>query len=262
MFGSPGQAYEPCTEDIIVSEINYASIPTANSGDWFEIRNVGSTMRDLSGWRLRDDNWLAPFTLPDGTTLEAGASIVVCASIDLFDAIHNNVPNRFGNMPFALSSEGELIRVYDATDKLSFSVYYQTESPWPTSANEGGYTLEWNQDASDINSDEAWFAGCVLGSPGTVFIPCDTTLVADSESANAISVYPIPASDRLYVQFPNAENCTLKLYNMNGAVVREQKVSNTTLAQVNTLSLTQGIYILQITQGIQQWNQRIIVTGE
>ena len=262
MFGSPGQAYEPCTEDIIVSEINYASIPTANSGDWFEIRNVGSTMRDLSGWRLRDDNWLAPFTLPDGTTLEAGASIVVCASIDLFDAIHNNVPNRFGNMPFALSSEGELIRVYDATDKLSFSVYYQTESPWPTPANEGGYTLEWNQDASDINSDEAWFAGCVLGSPGTVFIPCDTTLVADSESANAISVYPIPASDRLYVQFLNAENCTLKLYNMNGAVVREQKVSNTTLAQVNTLSLTQGIYILQITQGIQQWNQRIIVTGE
>jgi hypothetical protein len=260
MFGSPGQAYQPCSEDIIVSEINYASIPSANSGDWFEIRNVGNTTRDLSGWRLRDDNWLAPFTLPEGTVLEAGASIVVCASTDLFDAIHNNVPNRYGSMPFALSSEGELIRIYDSTDKLSFSVYYQTETPWPTSANQGGFTLEWNTAATDINSSEAWFVGCLLGSPGTIFIPCDTTSVSNVANTNDISVYPIPAYDHLYVQFPFAGDFILKLYNMNGSLVKEEKVSRTSLARINTRSLTQGIYILQINQDNQQWNQRIIVS--
>jgi hypothetical protein len=260
MFGSPGQAYQPCSEEIIISEINYASIPTANSGDWFEIRNTGSTTRDLSGWRLRDDNWLTPYTLPEGTLLDAGASIVVCTSTDLFDAIHNNVPNRFGNMPFALSSEGEIIRVYDAADKLSFSVYYQTQTPWPTSANEGGYTLEWNANTTDVNSSDTWFEGCILGSPGTIFIPCDTTSVSNVANTNDISVYPIPASDRLYVQFPFAGDFTLKLYNMNGSLVKEEKVSRTSLARINTHSLNQGIYILQINQDNQQWNQRIIVS--
>jgi hypothetical protein len=262
MFGSPGHGYEPCSEEIIVSEINYASIPSANSGDWFEIRNIGSSTRDLSGWRLRDDNWLTPYTLPEGTIIEAGASIVVCTSTELFDAIHNNVPNRVGNMTFALSSEGEIIRVYDDTDKLTFSVYYQTEMPWPASANEGGYTLEWNSTAADINSSEAWFEGCFLGSPGTIFIPCDTTSVSGYADEQPISIYPIPATAFLHVQLPTTEDCKIQLYNMNGALVLEQHVSQTIFANVQISSLTQGMYILQIQQANHQWNQRISVIGE
>ena len=74
MFGSPGTGYLPCEEEIIISEINYASIPSANSGDWFEIRNIGNSSHDLSGWTVRDSEWNNSFTLPDGLVVEANAS--------------------------------------------------------------------------------------------------------------------------------------------------------------------------------------------
>jgi len=262
MFGSPGIAYQPCVNEIVVSEINYASIPSANSGDWFEIRNIGNETRDVSGWKLRDDGWNTALTLPAGSVLTPGASLVICASITQFDAVHSAVENRFGDMPFGLSSEGELIRIYDEQDKLNFSVYYQTESPWPLEANEGGYTLEWNPEANDINSSEAWFAGCVLGSPGTVYAPCDTTFVQNPSLQQKLSVYPNPASGSFFVQLPTSKDCSLKLINMNGAIVLEQQLSHTSFARIACNQLSSGIYILQITQADQQWNQRINLSGE
>jgi hypothetical protein len=262
MLGSPGSAYAPCEEEIVISEINYASAPSANSGDWFEIRNVGSTTRDLSGWKVRDDDWNSYFTLPQGAVLDAGESMVVCSSTNFFDAINAGISNRFGDLPFGLSSSGELIRLYDATDKLNFSVYYQTTSPWPTAANESGYTLEWNPEADDINSSEAWFAGCVLGSPGTVYIPCDTTFVQNPSLQQKLSVYPNPATGSFFVQLPASDDYNLKLINMSGATVLDEQLTNTSFAHVECGALSAGIYILQITQADQQWNQRINLTGE
>jgi hypothetical protein len=262
ILGSPGQAYEPCEEEIVISEINYASAPSANSGDWFEIRNVGNSTRDLSGWKVRDDDWNSYFSLPQGAILNAGESMVVCTSTGLFDAINADISNRFGDMPFGLSSSGELIRLYDETDKLNFSVHYQTEAPWPTSVNESGYTLEWNAETNDINSSLAWFAGCLLGSPGTVFIPCDTTFVNDSRLTHNLSVYPNPASGSFFVQLPSSEKSSLKLIDMSGAIVLEQQLSHTSFAHITCNQLSSGIYILQITQADQQWNQRINLSAE
>jgi hypothetical protein len=172
------------------------------------------------------------------------------------------VPNRIGNLAFGLSENGELIRLYDATDKLNFSVYYQTASPWPTPANESGFTIEWNSEASNVNSSEAWFAGCVLGSPGTIFIPCDTTFVQNTSLQKQLSVYPNPASGSFFVQLPASDDYNLKLINMNGATVLDQQLTNTSFALVECGELSTGIYILQITQANQQWNQRINLSGE
>jgi hypothetical protein len=211
---------------------------------------------------VRDDDWNSYFTLPQGATLDAGASMVVCSSTNLFDVIHGGISNRFGDLPFGLSSSGELIRLYDATDKLNFSVYYQTASPWPTSANESGFTIEWNSEASDVNSSEAWFAGCVLGSPGTIYIPCETTFAQNPSLQQTLSVYPNPASGSFFVHLPVSDNFSLKLINMSGATVLDQQLTNTSIALVECGELSAGIYILQITQADQQWNQRINLSGE
>ena len=47
MGGSPGTAYIPCEDDIIVSEINYHSSDDHDAGDWFEIKNQLSSPVDL-----------------------------------------------------------------------------------------------------------------------------------------------------------------------------------------------------------------------
>ena len=262
MFGSPGQGYQPCFNEIVVSEINYTSIPSANSGDWFEIRNIGNETRDVSGWKLRDDDWNTAFTLPAGSVLTPGSSLVICASATLFDAVHSAVENRLGDMPFGLSSEGELIRIYDDQDKLNFSVYYQTESPWPLDANADGYTLEWTADASNVNSSEAWFAGCVLGSPGTVFTPCNTTQAQEETPARSPLFYPNPASSFLFVQLPENTTGTVRILDTQGSLVLAQQLPATNLVRIETETWPAGIYLVQITQANQQWNQRVIITAE
>jgi hypothetical protein len=262
MFGSPGQAYAPCQDDIVISEINYASGPSANTGDWLEIRNTGTTQRNISGWKVRDNNWELPFTLPEGTLLDAGASLVICNTTDLFDAIHNNVPNRVGNMPFGLSESGEMIRIYDNSDKLNFSLYYQTSTPWPLGPNEGGYTLEWNAAASNVNTADAWFEGCVLGSPGTVFIPCETTSVLNLESQALITVYPNPVTSDVFIQLPFSESGEVKILTMNGETVLRQSIVQTNSIRIAMNDLAAGLYIIQINQEENQWNQRVLKIGE
>jgi hypothetical protein len=43
MQGSPGVAYAPCDEQVIVNEINYHSADAHDAGDWIEIRNQYNT---------------------------------------------------------------------------------------------------------------------------------------------------------------------------------------------------------------------------
>jgi hypothetical protein len=165
-------------------------------------------------------------------------------------------------MPFALSSEGELIRIYDEQDKLNFSVYYQTASPWPLEVNTNGYTLEWTADADNVNSSEAWFAGCVLGSPGTVFIPCDTTIVQEEGTTRNPSIYPNPAKSFLYVQLAQNASGSLRILDTQGLLVLEQQLPATNLVRIETETWPAGIYLVQITQANQQWNQRVVITAE
>jgi hypothetical protein len=262
MFGSPGTAYLPCPEEIIISEINYASIPSANSGDWFEIRNIGNSSHDLSGWTVRDSEWNNSFTLPDGLVVEANTSVVVCSSTALFDAVHNAIPNRIGDMPFGLSNAGELLRIYNEEDKLSFSVYFQSDNNWPTTPNGEGYTLEWNAEATDINSSEAWFAGCLLGSPGEEFEECITSEVYNQTSSHsALLVYPNPASTELNFLLPENQSTGLSIYDSHGALVHQEQFTSTHQHRVATHSWRSGVYHIQLQQNNQQWTKRIIIAN-
>jgi hypothetical protein len=46
--------------------------------DWFELVNVGPTTIDISGWKMLDnDDTHAPYVFPSGTTIAAGAYLVV-----------------------------------------------------------------------------------------------------------------------------------------------------------------------------------------
>ena len=262
MFGSPGEAFTPCNHTIVFSEINYESAPTADAGDWVELRNVSNQTQDISGWLFRDSQDDNAFLIPESTVLEPGEMIVLCRSSNQFDIVHGSVSNRIGNLAFGLSENGELIRLYDTQGKLNFSTYYQNNEPWPQEANAMGYTLELLDSSGNVNSGENWFAGCVLGSPGTIYIPCNTTFAQNTSLQKQLSVYPNPASGSFFLQLPASDNYNLKLINMNGATVLDQQLTNTSFALVECGELSRGIYILQITQADQQWNQRINLSGE
>lgn len=82
----------------------------------------------------------------------------------------------------------------------------------------------------------------------------------ESRRANAISVYPNPASYTLMVDMhaPGGANTSIKLYDIEGRMVFEQRqLHSRTVIDVSTYS--KGIYVLEYTADGQATRQRVVV---
>jgi len=91
--GTPGAANAACGIDegdgptdrygsVIVTEFMADPGDVADDlGEWFELSNVGADDVDLSGWTVIDNGRNA-FTVPDGTTIVAGGTLVLGRSDD------------------------------------------------------------------------------------------------------------------------------------------------------------------------------------
>lgn len=258
MLGSPGEAYTPCNSPIVFSEINYASAPSADAGDWIEIRNVSNESHNLSGWILRDGQDNSAFLIPQGTALQPGEMIVLCRNTDQFDAIHQSVSNRVGNFSFGLSENGELTRLYDNEGKLKFSVFYQTQEPWPTSPNGSGYTLELLDSTGSANSGSAWFAGCLLGSPGNYYTPCIPDAVEAVGENIIIGLFPNPAEERLFLRIPETMHGQLqaRISDLSGKTIHSENIAlPRTNFSLDVSAWNPGVYILSLTNASFTWHQ-------
>jgi CotH kinase protein/Lamin Tail Domain/Chitobiase/beta-hexosaminidase C-terminal domain/Divergent InlB B-repeat domain len=168
MGGSPGGPYQSCDPDIIISEINYKSATNANAGDWIELFNNTNNAIDLSGWLIGESTGNI-FQIPQGLGLAQNSRIVIYQDNVLFSSQFPLVSNKTGPMIFGLNGDGDVIRISDSTGKLVMSVCYNDTAPWPLTPDGGGYTLEYNLNAANVNDGVNWFAGCPGGSPGTAY---------------------------------------------------------------------------------------------
>ncbi len=85
--------------------------PQGDSDDWIELTNVSDEQVDLSGMFLSDDTEdLHKWSLPGGTVLAPGASLVVWADDD-----EGDTPGLHAN--FKLSQSGEVVTLTDAASK-------------------------------------------------------------------------------------------------------------------------------------------------
>ena len=101
-----------------------------------------------------------------------------------------------------------------------------------------------------------------LGPGGLSFLSCvhvnDTLLYIANANAGCnlyyvhineanfsryINIYPNPAKDYIYIDFPEEKIKSIKLYNLLGVLLKEQKSNKTS---VDISSLPQGIYLLSI----------------
>ena len=159
----------PSAATITISEFNYNSDSTADSGDWIELHNYGNSSVDISGWKLSDENDNHIFLFSTITSIPPDGYLVVAENLTKFYSQHPNVSNVIGPLGFSLSNYGEQIRILDYKDSLFFSMYYQTSQPWPQSADGGGYTCERLNQLNNPNDGTNWFAGCLGGTPGRAY---------------------------------------------------------------------------------------------
>ena len=246
MGGSPGTAYLPCEDDLIVSEINYHSANDSDPGDWLEIKNQLTAAIDLSGWSVRDDDDQHIFTIPDGTTLAAGKYLVLCENEEIFTAIHPDVPKLIGNLDFGLNNSTDVIRLYNADGLLQLSICYDDSDPWTTEPDGNGYTLELADASANLNDPSNWFAGCLGGSPGGPYDPdCLAVDVSPVSPDNDWNVFPNPVDQQMTVQFPDVTAGVIRIVDVYGKVILLQPINAQTIT-LQTNKWSAGIYFVMM----------------
>jgi hypothetical protein len=245
ILGSPGQAYQPCTaETLIVSEVNYKSPPGNDAGDWFEIRNLGSSPRDVSGFFVRDEKNTNLYKIPPGTIIPPDGFLVLFSDLTLFNQENPGIPNKVGPITFSLSGTGDAIRIYNASDKLIYSMHYLDYAPWPNEPDGNGYTLEAPRNPLpdwDVNSASYWGYGCLGGSPGYL-VPENCLMVLPESETVLQPIFPNPAFHQVVIAEAFAK---VEIMDSNGRMCMQHYDSPKGL-KINLQSLAKGPYIVKM----------------
>ena len=167
----------PVTNPIEISELMPASENSINGGDWIEIHNKMNVPLDVSGMVIKDTNFLHVYSFPLQTVIPADGRLVVVSDTSLFQIQYPSVSNYIGPLGFSIRNTGQTLYIYKANNTLLTEVTYATTYPWPIGTNGYGRSIEFEGNNQGQNDPNAWFAGCVKGSPGEAYFPCDSALI-------------------------------------------------------------------------------------
>jgi len=258
MGGSPGVAYTPCEDDLIVTEINYHSSDVLDAGDWFEIKNQLNIAIDLSGWSVRDDDDGHIYTIPAGTILGAGKYLVLCENITVFSALHPGVPKLIGDLDFGFGNSGDLIRLYDPEGTIRLSICYDDSAPWNTDADGEGYTLELSDPGFNVNDPGNWFAGCLGGSPGGPYDPdCIPVGIKPVISSADVSIFPNPFDVSFSVHLKYEEEGTLRVYDIFGKMILQQNLTHQ-YSTIQSDGWSAGMYFIVMEIDGVPWVEKVM----
>lgn len=243
--GSPGEAFSPCSsETLVISEINYKSLLTEEAGDWVEIWNKTNGALNISGYKFRDDNDNNVYTFPGGTTLNPQERIVLYNDAVNFTLQHPSITKKVGPFSFGLDGNGDAVRLYNSSDRLIQSLWFDDDGEWYKCADGEGFTLELVTDfdqSMDISSYASWFCGCPKGSPGTAFInSCGVGV--EENVATEWKLWPNPTSAILFVSSSTLVQ-EYAIYSVDRKAWGNGKPASTNL-NLDVSQLPAGMYVL------------------
>ena len=155
-------------EGFVISEINYHPPVGQETLEFIEISNDSLTPQDLSGYRFVDG---IRFEFPEGTILEGGGILVLCADADAVTA-HYGIENVIGNFEGKLDGGGERLTIVNHADREVLSVRYNDQGKWPVDPDGSGHTLVIQSVYKDSSEPENWVKSPELGgSPGRPNFP-------------------------------------------------------------------------------------------
>lgn len=164
---------EPEIPLVVINEIMYNPPPELGDDDYWEfieIYNNDTESVDLSGWSFSDG---IDFNFPDGTTLGAGAYLVIARVPDTIADYYgiSNITGPFENAT-ALSNGGENVEISDGEGNVVDAVEYGDGGDWPTEPDGDGPSLSLINPDLDNSLPESWEASVVpFGTPGIINNP-------------------------------------------------------------------------------------------
>ena len=89
---------------------------------------------------------------------------------------------------------------------------------------------------------EQYLTSTATGNPANV-TTSNYTQIQNLSDSN-IKVFPVPATDKLYIKLPDDKPATVEIINLNGQLVRKKLVNSQ--SSINVSGLAAGIYTLKI----------------
>jgi hypothetical protein len=252
---------------ITISEINYSSTEIFPSTDWIELYNYGEAAVNLSGWFIRDEKADHKWVLLGAYILSPQERLVLAADINKFNSAYPNVQNVMGSFGFGLGTPADSVQLFNSNDVLVAGVKYSNAEPWPTGAFDQGMTLELLDPNSEISAADNWFAGCIGGSPGSMYTKCNELGTSSSTEVFMAELYPNPAIEEINIRIPLSngnQQITCRIFDVMGREVMNtafESSSQNTL-RISVDELNDGIYVVQLSNGYYQQKLKFIKSRE
>ena len=235
-------------ETMVINEINYRSIDSFNPDDWIELYNPESTVKDISNWKIKDDNDSHVFVIPEGTQVEANGYLIIVKDEADFTTAFPGIPY-IGELGFGFGGSDE-VRLYTSDDKLVDEVKYESESPWPTCAYETGNTLELITPELDNSLPESWNCINENGSPDAVN---SSGLYIENVTYSLLKIFPNPVKNSLYIS-GDTSSYNIKIYSLLGQLV----MAASNVDEVDVSSFAKGVYLIKISNESSTTTKRFI----
>ncbi len=166
---------------VVINEIMYN--PATSFGndlyyEYTEVWNATPDTVDMTGWYLMDNTPGKVAHVPPGTKVPPYYFVVFARNVDslLAKSEYNNYLTNGDEIliniadSIQLSNSGEWVKLIDNTKGTRDSVSYDDASPWPTSPDGGGPSLELTSPLLDNNVASSWQASdgttAPYGTPG------------------------------------------------------------------------------------------------
>ncbi len=202
---------------LAISEIHYNPDPTVNGGNWIELHNYGSKPLNLTNWSVKSKNHYEKFQFPNQTIIPSNGYLVVCEDTLLFKLHYPTVSNFVGSTGFSWSNKEDSVFILNGTGKVAITYYYADDYPFPHCADGFGRTLENGESKSNLTDATIWFCGCIGGSPGKAYVPCNEQLIFNEINYN--SVFAIHNAGDWF----EVKNTTSFPISLNGFTFKDQK---------------------------------------
>ncbi len=157
----------PPRPTIAITEVHYnpRNSQGGSAAEFIEFFNYGTLPITMTNWSMDGVN----FIFPAGFILQPGNRVVIASNENpaVFAAQYPGVIP-LGYFGGSLSNGGERLSLLDGKENIVCSVEFDDTLPWPTTPDNGGYTLEIIDPAGDPQAAANWRASQALaGTPGT-----------------------------------------------------------------------------------------------
>ncbi len=254
--------------EVYISEVMPSSNLSAPvNGDWFEVRNMGTSAIDLNGFAWADDSRSTNFhTVGSSVQIPAGgtALMVDVASADVAawetewkqngqGLIILNTNDEFDNGFSDLNAGGDEVNLYDDGGRLVSSVSFAASDV------QAGFSLEFDNQGALVGVAVDGTNGAYTSQNGDVGSPGNQSAIGlEDILSHNISLFPNPSNGVFTIQGANSSEKVVEIYNLNGALM-QQVISTELEIRIDLGETPAGVYMIKVTADKQTVVRKLIV---